>query len=85
MRTIQFEIQDDVYDSLIEKGINLNNQIKEFLYSLADDGYRTISYDEAQERVSKAIKRYKNKTGSYLNEEEYINFKDSLIQKYANN
>ncbi len=47
MRTVQFEIQDDVYDSLIEKGINLNNQIKEFLYSLADDSYLVISYEEA--------------------------------------
>ena len=60
MRTIELQIQDDIYNSLIEKGINLNNMIKEFLYSLVDDGYPTISYNEARHRVSQAIESYKN-------------------------
>ena len=85
MRTIELQIQDDIYDSLIEKGINLNNKIKEFLYSLVDDGYPSISYDEAKQRVSQAIDRYKNQTGIYFDENEYNKFKSELVQKYANN
>jgi len=85
MRTIELQIQDDIYDSLIEKGINLNNKIKEFLYSLVDDGYPAISYNEAKQRVSQAIDRYKNQTGIYFDENEYNKFKSELVQKYANN
>jgi len=62
MQTIRLniEVENDIYDKLKETGININSKIKEFIYSLVDDGYPTISYDEAQQRVSNAIEDYKN-------------------------
>ena len=87
MQTIKLniEVENDVYDELKNASININHKIKEFLYSLVDDGYPAISYEEAKKRVSDAVNRYKNGTGLYLNEDEYNKYKNKLIQKYANN
>jgi len=62
MQTIRLniEVENDIYDKLKETGININSKIKEFIHSLVDDGYPAISYEEAQQRVSKAIEEYKN-------------------------
>ena len=35
------------------------------MYDLLDDGYPAISEDEAKQRVSNAVDRYRNGTGVY--------------------
>jgi regulator of sirC expression with transglutaminase-like and TPR domain len=88
MQTLQFQVQDDVYQDIMDRGIDIQSRFKEFLYDLRDDGFPAISTEEAKKRVSDAVERYENGTGTYLNEEESeqrINqFLDNLDKKYAN-
>ena len=65
MQTIQLQIEDDIYDELKSKGIDINHKLQDFLYDLLDDGYPAISEDEAKQRVSNAVDRYRNVTGVY--------------------
>jgi len=60
MQTIQFQIEDDLYKSLLSRGINLQVKFQDFLMDLVDDGYPSISTDEAKKRVAKAIDDYKH-------------------------
>lgn len=89
MHTIQLQIQDDIYHELNSKGIDINNKLQEFLHALVDDGYATISTDEAKQRVLDAVNRYENNTGMYLDSNNYVQRKsdmiDSIKSKYANN
>jgi len=89
MQTIQLQIQDELYEAISSKGININSKIQEFLYNLADDGYPAISMEEAKQRVSDAVDRYNDGTGKYLDTNEYTEHKstmiDSIKSKYANN
>jgi len=65
MHTIQLQIQDDIYDELKSKGIDINNKLQEFVSSLADDGYPYISTNEANQRVACSVDRYHNSTGAH--------------------
>jgi len=89
MQTIQLQLQDDLYEEILSNGIDIQLKFKEYLSNLVDDGYPSITTEEAKKRVSDAVDRYKNGTGTYLNENEYkehINNKmESLKDKYANN
>jgi hypothetical protein len=89
MHTIQLQVEDDIYDEIKSKGIDINHKLRDFLYDLIDDGYPAISEDEAKQRVSDAVDRYRNGTGTYLNVNKYAEHKfnmiDSIKSKYANN
>ena len=88
MHTINLQIQDDLYEAISNKGLDINNKIKEFLLTLVDDSYPSISTDDAKLRVNDAMQRYKNQTGSYLNQEQYSthmsNKLNNLKIKYEN-
>ena len=62
MQTIQLELNDDLYSSIIEKNIDIQAKFKEFLFHLTDDDYPAISSDEAKKRVKDAVDDY-NKNG----------------------
>ncbi|MFA7501156.1 MAG: hypothetical protein WCY85_09165 [Sulfurimonas sp.] len=89
MQTIHLQVEDDIYDELKSKGIDINHKLQDFLYDLLDDGYPAISEDEAKQRVSDAVDRYRNGTGTYVNTTEYAEHKSNMINsiksKYANN
>ena len=72
MQTLEIEIQDDLYNTIKENSIDINNKVKDFLYSLVDDGYPSINTDEAKQRVSKAVDNYKNNNTSYCKYDENI-------------
>ena len=82
MQTISIELEDALYDDLVEQGIDIKSKIKDFIYDLLDDGYPAISFEEAKKRVSDAVKEYKSGKGIYYTEEEYEkemkNFFESL-------
>jgi len=82
VQTIKIEIEDDIFEDLKDSGINIQKKVKEFLYSLSDDGYPSIGTKEAKRRVKEAVERYENQTGSYseLND----NFWDRLEEKVIN-
>ncbi len=89
MQTIQIDLQDDIYKELLSSGINIQSEIKEFLSSLTHDKYPSITTKEATKRVNQAVERYKNGTGTYLNQDEYkekiSEHLNSLNMKYADN
>jgi hypothetical protein len=60
MQTLQFQVQDDVYQDIIDRGIDIQSRFKEFLFELRDDGYPSISTEEAKQRVSDAVDRYRS-------------------------
>lgn len=89
MQTIHLQVQDSMYEKLMSSGVDIQAKFDELIFDILDDGYPSISTEEAKERVSDAINRYVNKTGTYLSSEEYDLYKsntiDSLRLKYANN
>ncbi len=80
MQTIQLQVQDDIYEELKSRGIDINNKLQDFLYDLVDDGYSSISTNEAKQRVAKAVDRYKDGTGTYANADEYLERKSDMIE-----
>lgn len=89
MQTIHLQVQDSIYEKLINSGVDIQAKFDELIFDILDDGYPSISTEEAKERVLDAVNRYVNKTGTYQNSEEYglhkSNVIGSLRQKYANN
>jgi len=89
MQTLKIELEDSVYQNVVQSGIDIQEKVKEFLFDLVDDGYPAITTQEAKKRVSDAVKRYEDGTGTYLNETDYKirmdKYMSSLKVKYANN
>ena len=73
MQTLQLQIQDDLYSIIKESGIDINSKIKDFLYTLVDDGYQSITTNEAKQRVSDAINDYKNGTMKTVSHDDMWN------------
>lgn len=65
MQTIKFQLEDNLYKNVINSGIDVQAKFKEFLLDLVDDGYPSISTEEAKNRVSKAVQDY------YANPEKF--------------
>ena len=73
MQTVQLQLNDDLYNNLSAQNVDIQTKVKEYLFSLVDDGYKSISEDEAKKRVSEAVDRYQNKTSQYRPiDENYI-------------
>ena len=88
MHTLKVQIQDDIYESLVSKGIDINHKLQEFITTLADDGYPAISTQEAKKRVADAVQRYRDGSGTYVDVASYKEHKSTLIDslkiKYEN-
>ena len=89
MRTLKIELSDELYEGLKSTNLDIQSKIKDYIATLVDDGYPSISTDEAKKRVSDAVDRYRNGTGNYLNDDEYFKHKSNMINslksKYASN
>jgi len=85
MQTISIELEDALYDDLVEQGIDIKSKIKDFIYDLLDDGYPAISFEEAKKRVSEAVEEYESGKGIYYesNDEFWDNIEKRLIEKYS--
>jgi hypothetical protein len=58
-------LNDDLYENLSSKNIDITAKIKEYLLTLVGDGYPSVSTEEAKQRVTNAVERYRNGTGSH--------------------
>lgn len=65
MQTIKIEIEDSLYHSIVDSGVNIQEKLKDMMYDLVDDRYPAISTQEAKKRVFDAVQRYKNGSGKY--------------------
>jgi hypothetical protein len=80
MHTIELQLDDNLYEKITQRGIDIKEQFQEFLLDFVDDGYPAISTQEAIKRVSKVVESHKNDTATYLNEKEYQVYKDRYIK-----
>lgn len=71
MHTIHLQVQDTIYDKIINSGIDIQGRFDEFIADLIDDGYSSINKSEAIRRVADGIERYQNQSGEYLDNDEY--------------
>jgi len=60
MHTIHLEIQDSLYEQLVQSGINIQEKLRELLGEMVDNGHSSISVEEAKKRVGDAIEKYRN-------------------------
>jgi len=60
MRTVEFQVENSVYQNMMEQGVDIQKKFREFLlyYDFIDDGYPSISTKEAKKRVSEAVEDY---------------------------
>ena len=65
MHTINIQLNDDLYETLSSNNIDIQSKIKEYLSTLVDDGYPSISNSEAKKRVTDAVNRYSTAQGNY--------------------
>ena len=65
MHTINIQLNDDLYETLSSNNIDIQSKIKEYLSTLVDDGYTSISNSEAKKRVTDAVNRYSTAQGNY--------------------
>lgn len=66
MRTVQIQLNDDLYEHLSSSNIDIQSKVKEYLLSLVSTrDYPAISAHEAKKRVSEAVTRYENNTVKY--------------------
>ncbi|GEM_PF-1041281 len=71
MHTIHLQVQDTIYDKIVNSGIDIQGRFDEFIADLIDDGYPSITKSEATHRVEKSIERYQSQSGEYLDSEDY--------------
>lgn len=85
MQTInlQFQVDNDVYESFMKSGQEMRDKIKEFiLFELGsmDDGYPTIGTEEAKRRVAEAVEHYRRSPEDFTPfDDAYWNDLDRLI------
>ncbi len=60
MHTIHLEIQDRLYEQLVQSGINIQEKLRELLNDMVDDGHPSIGVEEAKKRVGNAVEKYRN-------------------------
>jgi polyhydroxyalkanoate synthesis regulator phasin len=65
VQTIQLQIDDDIYEPIKQQGIDLKAKVYELIDGLVDDGYPSISMQEAKKRVANAVERYRSGEGGY--------------------
>lgn len=70
MQTITLQLDDSLYEKITSKGIDIQEQFEAYLFEVADDGFPTITTEEAKKRVSKAVEDYRN--GRYLSERRRV-------------
>lgn len=60
MQTIELQIPDNIYNQLVKSGIDIKQQLQDTLYDLLDDGYPSITTQEATKRVSDLVRDYES-------------------------
>ncbi len=62
MHTIKLQLDDNLYEEMVQSGIDIKGKFQEFLADYVDDSYPAISTKEAKKRVGEAVEAYRNGT-----------------------
>jgi len=60
MQTLKIELEDTMYQNIVQSGVDIQAKFREFLIDFVDYGYPTITTKEARIRVSEAVENNKN-------------------------
>jgi len=84
MHTIKLQLDDNLYENITQNGIDIKEKFKEFLMDFVDDGYPTITTEEAKKRVTDTINKYRNEPQSFteLNDEFWNDTEKRLLQRH---
>ena len=85
MRTIQIEVDDSLYDDIVQSGIDLKARLQEFIHNLTDDGYPAISTEEVRRRVHDAVVAYQKNPESFrvMDEEFWRDMEQRLRERHG--
>ena len=59
MQTIKIQLEDTMYQNIVQSSVDIQAKFKEFLIDFVDDGYPAITTEEAKKRVSEAVEDYR--------------------------
>ena len=78
------QLDDNLYENITQNGIDIKEKFKEFLMDFVDDGYPTITTEEAKKRVTDTINKYRNEPQSFteLNDEFWNDTEKRLLQRH---
>jgi lipoate-protein ligase A len=84
MQTLKIEIEDSLYNNIIQNGIDIQEKFKDFIADLFDDNKALVSTQEAQKRVAKTIDRYQVNPASFseLTDKDWSDIEARLVQRY---
>ena len=84
MHTIKLQLDDNLYENITQNGIDIKEKFKEFLIDFVDDGYPTITTEEAKKRVTDTINKYRNEPQSFteLNDDFWNDTEKRLLQRH---
>ena len=77
---IKIELEDHIYNKVVDSGVNLQERFKEMIYDFLDDGYPAITTKEAKRRVANAAKDVRDGSATLLTQEEYDKDMDSFLK-----
>ena len=83
MRTVQIQINDDLYERLSAHNVDIQAKIKDYLLALVNgNNYPSLSTEEAKKRISAAIDRYEKGNGQYASlDDNYTKELSSFIER----
>lgn len=84
MQTIKIQLEDAMYQNIVQSGVDIQAKFKEFLIDFVDDGYPAITTEEAKKRVAQAVESYRNGTmkTTTLDDEFWNDTEKRLIQRH---
>lgn len=86
MQTIQLQLDDSLYSRLITNNIDIQEEAYKHLEEcIEDDGYPSISFEEAQKRVTEAVDDYHEngmKNCVVVDDKFWNERKERLMQKH---
>lgn len=85
MQTIKLQLEDNLYNNIVNSGIDVQAKFKDFLFDLVDDGYPSISMEEAKKRVSEAVEDYHTNPQSFskLDSSFWDDTEKRLLQRHS--
>ena len=85
MHTIKLQLEDNLYKNILENGIDIQVKFKEFLFDLVDDGYPSLSIEEAKKRVNEAVEDYRTNPQNFskLDSSFWDDTEKRLLQRHS--
>jgi len=84
MHTVELQLEDTMYENMLNSGIDIQEKFKEFLLEFADNGYPAISAQEANARVVESLEKYHNNPDQFsnLDDDTWNDIEKRLIQRH---